>query len=60
LLHRQEHLIKGDTHDAAGQATFCFHEPHGAGPEILRSQMLYPLSYERRLVWPDDTATPSV
>lgn len=35
-------------------------DPHGAEPDMLRSQMLYPFSYEHRLVWPKDAATRSV
>ncbi len=47
LLHRQEHLIKGPTHETPGQPTWGFHDPYSAELDMLRSQMLYPLSYER-------------
>jgi hypothetical protein len=47
LTHRQEHLIKGQTDETPGQSTWGFHIPHGAKLDMLRSQMLYPLSYER-------------
>jgi hypothetical protein len=35
------------THETPGQPTWGFHDPHGAKPDMLRSQMPYPLSYER-------------
>jgi hypothetical protein len=47
LRHGQEHLIKRPTHETPGQPTWGFHVPHGAELDMLRSQMLYPLSYER-------------
>jgi hypothetical protein len=45
--HAQQHLIKRSTHETPGQPTWGFHLPHGAKLDMLRSQMLYPLSYER-------------
>jgi len=35
------------THETPGQSTWGFHDPHGARLDMLRTQMLYPLSYER-------------
>jgi hypothetical protein len=47
---REQDLIMRSTHKAADHLTFAFHDPHGAMLDMLRSQMLYPLSYERRVL----------
>jgi hypothetical protein len=50
LFHGQQHLIRRSADETPGQPTWGFHDPHGAEPDMLRSQMLYPLSYERWFV----------
>jgi hypothetical protein len=47
LSYAHEHLIKRWAHETPGQSTWGFHDPHAAKLDMLRSQMLYPLSYER-------------
>jgi len=48
LFHPLEHLILAPTLESAAQPAWCFHIPHGARLDMLRSQMRYPLSYERK------------
>ena len=52
LCHALERLIMLSTHETPGQSTWGFHDPHGARLDMLRSQMLYPLSYERWVLLP--------
>jgi hypothetical protein len=46
-MKRREERIRQAHPRTPGQPTWGFHDPHGARLDMLRSQMLYPLSYER-------------